>query len=757
MSFKATLSRSKGRSSWAVIFRHPGVIDPSTDKAGRRTRRGLGTENREEADVVVGELNVLLAEQRWWTPEARTTASERFSPLAVKIFFEPMTDADEAAVEVRDRLLPIQAEFSEPPRRVVLIGTTGAGKTTLLRQLIGTSPEERFPATSKARTTIHETEIVVRPGRYVAAVTFAAEDEVREHLVENLIAAVMEAHEGHRDDDIIERILIHADQRMRFNYVLGDGPIIDSDESENATAIESEVSRTGAEVQNVIVALRRSANATLDHALKQVRLLAADLANSADEMAADETSADLRRERFEEELDRLCRADDRLHAVVDELADELSKRFDLLTDGILERRTTGWPRSWYLASDNREAFLNEVRRFSSNYSPLYGTLLTPLVSAVRVAGPFYPDWTDARPSLVFFDGEGLGHTPESASALPNSLVSRMQAADIILLADNAEQPMQAAPAAAVQEIYASGLMPKLIIGFTHLDRLDADNLPTDASRRRHVLASARGVGASIRQAVGPIGGAMAERAFRVVLDDRTHFLGKLDQEINPGQPGSGERRAALALAGLYAALAADAPVVQIGASVPRYTLYTLSLAVHRAVRDYQSAWGGRLGVRTSETRRSPWQTIKALTRRIASWPGVEGFRDLEPVADLRSALMYQLSAWVHSPLEWENGVPTDAEKEAVFGRFATALLGRLSALARTRVKDQPHTQWQRGIELSGVGSTRTRAHLIYNDILLGAAPSIEVAVSQTANVLLDDIRTIVRQAADEAGVKLVEG
>ena len=47
--FKATLSRSPGRSAWAVIFRHPVRLDPD-GKPGRRVRRGLGTGNREEAE-----------------------------------------------------------------------------------------------------------------------------------------------------------------------------------------------------------------------------------------------------------------------------------------------------------------------------------------------------------------------------------------------------------------------------------------------------------------------------------------------------------------------------------------------------------------------------------------------------------------------------------------------------------------------------------------------------------------------------------
>ena len=48
--FVATLSRSQGRSAWAVIFRHPVRVDPNTGKPGLRVRQGLGTADEAEAN-----------------------------------------------------------------------------------------------------------------------------------------------------------------------------------------------------------------------------------------------------------------------------------------------------------------------------------------------------------------------------------------------------------------------------------------------------------------------------------------------------------------------------------------------------------------------------------------------------------------------------------------------------------------------------------------------------------------------------------
>src|SRR3712207_8445536 len=61
------------------------------------------------------------------------------------------------------------------------------------------------------------------------------------------------------------------------------------------------------------------------------------------------------------------------------------------------------------------------RSFSSNYAPLFGTLLTPLVNGIRVSGDFRPSWASGEPPrLVVVDGEGLGHTPDRKSTRLNS-------------------------------------------------------------------------------------------------------------------------------------------------------------------------------------------------------------------------------------------------------------------------------------------------------------------------------------------------
>ena len=41
--YTASLSRTQGRNTWAIIFRHPKRTDPTTGKEGLRVRQSLKT------------------------------------------------------------------------------------------------------------------------------------------------------------------------------------------------------------------------------------------------------------------------------------------------------------------------------------------------------------------------------------------------------------------------------------------------------------------------------------------------------------------------------------------------------------------------------------------------------------------------------------------------------------------------------------------------------------------------------------------
>ncbi|MFN8992989.1 MAG: Rab family GTPase, partial [Pseudomonadota bacterium] len=353
-----------------MIFRHPIRVDPNTGKPGLRVRQGLGTSDEAEASELKEQLNQLLADEAFWSLPARAEAEQRFHRRVVEIFYHGMEPEQSDFGSIRESVLPLPTSSGSEYRRALLLGTTGAGKTTLLRQLIGTDPKsERFPSTSTAKTTVHETEVVLTEGPYRAVVTFFPIDEVREHLNECISEAVLSAYRGDSDGEVLRKLLMHVNQRFRFSYVLGNGP--QANEAEEEDDDEHEVVESADESATDSSIDLEATNALLTKTLLALRAIAGrhgDLLK-VELGATDENDQRVIDELFEEELDRRLREDDEFHRISDELMDEIELRFSLLTVGAVRRNKQGWPQSWSWETDDRASFIKMVTRFSSNHAP----------------------------------------------------------------------------------------------------------------------------------------------------------------------------------------------------------------------------------------------------------------------------------------------------------------------------------------------------------------------------------------------------
>jgi energy-coupling factor transporter ATP-binding protein EcfA2 len=750
--FVAALSRSQGRSAWAVIFRHPVRVDPNTGKPGLRVRQGLGTSDEAAANELKDQLNQLLAEEKFWSLLAKAEAEQRFHGRIVEIFYHGMEPEQSDFGAIRESIIPLPTSKDSGYRRALLLGTTGAGKTTLLRQLIGTDPEtERFPSTSTARTTVHETEVVLAAGPYKAVVTFFPVDEVREHLNECISEAVLATYRGDSDGEVLRKLLMHVNQRFRFNYVLGNGPQAagtDDDEDDEDEAAEPTEETTADGVIDI-----DATNALLTKTLTALRVIAA---RHGDQLktelgATDEKDQRVVDELFEEELDRRLREDDEFHRTSDELMDEIELRFSLLTDGTVRRNKQGWPQSWSWETDDRSTFVKTVTRFSSNHSPRFGRLLTPLVNGVRVSGEFLPAWNGGQqPNLVLLDGEGLGHTPKSVAAISTSLTRRIESSDAIVLVDNAVQPMQAAPVAAMKEMITSGSASKLLLVFTHFDEVKGDNLPNALAKEQHVLASAENVLASIGEELGPF----AERALRGRLKDACFFVGGIDEDLDATkkthQRTIGQMRTLLAA--IDAIVEKPEPVL----AKPVYDRMNVVLAVKNAAESFHDAWWPRLGLDYKPgVGKEHWKRIWALSRRLST-PGLgDEYDNLKPVADLRKQLQDRLYVLLQNPLRWDPAEPTDdALKQQVFDGLANALSAKTLDLATRRVRAERMLEWQSAFNQSGRGSSYERASIIGKRIYERAAPIPDVTPSPDRNSFLHEVAEVVKSVCEEVGADL---
>lgn len=745
--------QSQDRAGYSIIFRHPVRTDATTGKPGLRVRRGLATRDRAEAELLRDQLNELLAEPSYHSATARSDAERRFDSRVVEIFFYKMLPEESDPAKLRDEVIPLPGP-DEGYRRALLLGTTGAGKTTLLRQLIGTDPKtERFPSTSTAKTTVHDTEIVLDDGAWRAIVTFAPQDEVREYLGECVSAAVLSASKKQDDGTVLVRLLDHVNQRFRFSYVLGkptrasDVAFGFEDEDEREDDVESELDPVslGFDVQ--------PSTDLLLSTVPRLRLLASRLGGSLRQELPVQDSKDERvvEEIFEEELDNLLRDDDEFHAIVDALMDEIERRFELLPAGKVSRTKSGWPLSWQSewGADERKLCLRAIARFSSNHAAHFGRLLTPLVSGVRVAGPFSPAWSEGeRPKLVLLDGEGLGHVPRSSASLPTTVSRRIDVADAVLLVDNAAQPMQAAPVAVMREVISTGNARKLILVFTHFDEVRGDNLPSAAAKARHVLASAENVLSAFGEELGPF----AERALRQRLDSARFFLAGIDERLS-AEERSG-RDTLKQFAGLLRAIDDVIERPAPSESRPIYDRMNLVLAIKSAAEGYLDSWLPRLGL-THRTGlpKEHWTRVRALSRRLASgWS--DEYDTLRPVADLRKELVDKMYLFFQTPMDWDGATPSDDQKQEAYDGLADIAAKRLLELATRRVWHERMPEWQLAFSEQGSGSSFRRARIIGERIVEPAAPIPDVTPSPDRNKFLHIVVAEVEESAKEAGAIL---
>lgn len=744
--YRASKTRSS-RPGWSATFRHP-VRTDSRGQRGLKVRRGLGTTDEAEADRYIEELNQLLANESWWSGDRRTDAERQFSPVVVAAFFDGIEAGDldsEGRREAFIRMPNRESGYSQ----ILFLGTTGAGKTTLLRHVIGSDPvEDRFPSTSTARTTTADIEIVMADEPFRAAVTFMPEHEVRAHIDECLEEACSETVQGRSNAKIMAALLQHREQRFRLSYVLGtwsdpadvDDSEFNFDEQEDDLSAEIDESETTTPEENAKNHIR------LAEYLRVIRALSAEveakvtgtLGPLKDQKGADDRAAWL--ELFGNEVyEHQAFAE-----LVLDILDDVQSRFAMVPAGNIERSSSGWPVMWSTEESNRSRFLAQVRWFSSNHHKQFGKLLTPLVDGIRVSGPLLPAGVASTdfPKLVLLDGQGLGHTATTASSISTRITQKFSSVDMILLVDNAQQPMQAAPLALLRAVGSSGYANKLAVAFTHFDQVKGANLGTFEQKREHVAASVTNAITSLRDQVGAgVAGALDRQ-----IERQSVFLGGLDR--GTAKLPVGFRRE---LTKLIGTMERASEKKDFGDCVAVYEFKGLEIALRDAIDGFRDPWRARLGLAYHDgIAKEHWTRVKALTRRLANGWGDE-YDNLTPVADLLARLQEEASKWLDRPADWE-GDADEAQREAALDRIRQEVFSRLQTLTQRRLKNDQVASWRTAYDYSGKGSGAQRAKTI-DDIHNSAAPHMSAAMGDDAREFLTNLYAILKDAIDEAGGK----
>lgn len=740
-TYKASLSRSQNREGWTVIFRHPIRTDKATGRPGLRVRQGLGTKDKGEAECLVEQMNEILADTTYWEPSARIRAEAKFNSRVVEIFYYGLLPETTDFASIRESVISLPTDTAY--RRVLLVGTTGSGKTTIARQILGTNPlTERFPSTSTGKTTVADMELILAGGPFNAAVTFMTHDQALDYVQDCIYAAALACYRHEEDFDVVRHLLNHVSQRFRLSYVLGNGPYTDRMEDDDEEELFDD---TGP----ATLMDSSDTNQRIVDWVSRLRVIAARISDGLRIELRPEKKEDERvvEELFEEELDRRLREDNDCQELVDEIMDEIGKRFELLTIGKVEKNKQGWPVLWRWGTEDRALFLKTMALFSSNHAKYFGSLLSPLVNGIRVSGPFQPTWCDYQPKLALFDGEGLGHTPDSSSSIPTTLTRRFEDSDVVLLVDNATQPLQAASIVLMKGLTADGKASKLMICFTHMDQVKGDNIPNFMHRKQHVLASTENVLTSIGEELGRF----AERALRHSIQRGCFFVGNIDRKLENNSKA--DQRSIDQMLNLLTAISAIKELPKTIAARPIYDRVNLVLAIKNAAEKFHEDWEFRLGLRSKPgTSKEHWTRVKALTRRLAlGWS--DEYDTLKPVADLYRNLQNHIYVFIQNPI-WEGTEPSDDEKQSIFDRLAETISARALELVVRRMRQERVADWQEAYNCRGIGSSYNRAAIIDSDIYERAAPVPDVAPSLDRNAFLHEVISVVDDAAAELEIKL---
>jgi hypothetical protein len=326
---------------------------------------------------------------------------------------------------------------------------------------------------------------------------------------------------------------------------------------------------------------------------------------------------------------------------------------------------------------------------------------------------------------------------------------RIEVVDAVLLVDNATQPMQAAPVAAMKAVVTSGNASKLLVTFTHFDMVKGDNLRSVADRQTHVKASVDNVLKAVGEDLGPF----AERILHQRLERACFFVGGIDETLDVTKKP--DRRTVQQMKTLLEVIEHIADDAETTDTRPVYDRMNLVLAVREAATSFHERWSGLLGIAYAPGHpKEHWTRIKALSRRFA-----EGFADeydtLKPVGELKRELDGQIYRMLQRPVRWDGPEPTDDDKQLMIDALAKEISREVTALCSRRINSNRRKAWQEAYAEFGQGSTFRRARIISGEVYDRAAPIPGVTPSPDQNSFLHEVTALVDSVAANLDVKLM--
>lgn len=694
--------RPEGEKVWSIIFEHPLRLN-SKGEYGRWTRRTLDTTDSNTADVRVNEMKEILSNKEYWSIKNKKLNEKRYSKVIISAFYDSILHYNN--LDIRENLLPLPSEY-DGYKKILFMGTTGAGKTTLLRHLIGTS-KEKFPLTSTAKATVSDLEVIVSEGNYRCVVNFFPEPLIRSFVEECTYDAVVKAEKTKDENKICESFFENKEQTFRLNHIIGN---LDSKKDEKQSFhFPGEDEQSSSEST-----ISKTDNTNLINNVKNYidRIV---LISEQSKKQYTESNSNDQKEYDAEKFQEIVIKKPEFKLLINDIMNDIKSRFEDVKEGFLYSDENSWPLYWEYENKDKSSFLNSLKLFSSNHYTLFGRLLSPLVEGMRIQGPFYPAFlSGSSQKLVFIDGQGLGHTAESAGSqsIPKKLENMFGDVDTILLVDNAEQPMQHAPLTAMKRVIVSGYVDQLMVSFTHFDAVEGDNFETEYDKKIHVY---RSLVNGLYTLEKDIGKAMIQRLEEDLIS-RCVYLGLLHKNETSIDDNTKKQ-----LDYLLGNTRSKSKVQNVTVAKPNYEAEKLSQVMHEAVENFRMRWDLRFNGGFTRKYNSPydmslvhkehWTRIKALNRRIVEFNSIE-YDYLRPVNDLKSLVTEQISTYLDEPLRWTPNEPNEETMFEFTNSVRRVISTTLGMYIEEKMIDQRKDQWQRAYEFKGSGSTKLRSNEI---------------------------------------------
>ncbi len=694
---KVTYRIPSGKKSYTISYRHPIVKD--FNQNGKKIQRGTGTGDEGKAKQLCEQLQELVSNERWHKGSMRTEAATKFDPIVVAAFYDCMPDAHYIN-NALNSIAPVGLKDGYPV--VAIVGSTGAGKTTLLRVLLGTI-KEAFPTTSANRTTTCEMEVIRKNKKdYEIAVEFISRVEIEAVLLDNISNAIkyimIEAKETSFIDDteLLTTTLNHQDLQTRLTYTLG-LPTLQSNEEEEEDEEEEERAE---ETDLDEIAIKEIDYDVQNRILQEIKKSITDIGIRYRDSG-----------KSFEEISEEIHDDEDVLTLIDEIIHVLLGKFALLEKGKKTNPKAEWPDGWYFSTTDRKEFFQFAKIFTSDDYRLYGRLLTPLVKAIRISGPFIAEGDTIVNPMVLSDGVGLGHATKSFG-IPVASMDRCLKSDAIVFVERGDDPMAGTTRMALKTLIEYGYADKVIFAFTKMDLLVGGSYRGNADRKRHIKTALKGYLENMKKQEEH----MLSDLEASTLVENSVFFSHL--------PNHGLSK--MTVQSLSALDQKIINIVQKQISTDdvklKYEALKLYYYFKEAVFEFRKEWGEIIGYSGKTDRTEHWSRIKALSRRLGMLEQ-ESYDYLAPLSSFAYRVQSKINLFINNP---DSITPGQTSEEVVDEqkRIIKDAIGRsFRELNKERMwkNKKTYLEWGQAYIEAGQGSTIRRARRI-EQIFDEAAP-----------------------------------